>query len=87
MGEASEFFRKMLSRYIVGDRVTDDDTADLASLLERHPNRHEKIGEGIDHFEVQAADYGTKCFRVVRPDGSWVRFSYRACISPDHSDT
>ena len=86
-GAASEFFRKMLNRYVAGDRVTDADAVDLASLLEHHPNRDEKVRDGIDHFEVQAADYGTKCFRVIRPDGTWVRFSYKACISPDSSDS
>jgi Protein of unknown function (DUF3223) len=83
LGDASEFFRTMLKKYTVGDRVTEEDAADLASLLDRHPNRDEKIGDGIDHFEVQAADYGTKCFRVVRSDGTWDRFSFKACVSPD----
>ena len=85
-GAASEFFREMLNRYLAGDRVVDADAVDLASLIERHPNREEKIGGGINHVEVQAADYGTKCFRVVRQDGTWARFSYKACISPDSSD-
>ena len=86
-GAASEFFSDMLRRYAPGDRVKDVDAADLVSLLDRHPNRVEKIGVGIDHFEVQAADYATQCFRVVRSDGTWARFSYKACISPDSLDT
>jgi hypothetical protein len=86
-GAASEFFSEMLRRYAPDDRVRDVDAADLASLLERHPNRDEKIGVGIDHFEVQAAVYATQCFRVVRTDGTWARFSYKTCISPTSSDT
>jgi len=86
-GAASEYFSDMLHKYVPGDRVADPDSADLASLLERHPNRDEKIGVGVDHFEVQAADYATKCFRVVRSDGTWARFSYKTCISLDSSDT
>jgi hypothetical protein len=81
-GEATTHFREMLNRYGPGDRVTDDDAADLASLLERHPDRDEKIGPGISHFEVQLADFNTRCFRVVKKDGAWARFSYYACISP-----
>jgi hypothetical protein len=82
-GEASKYFSRMLAKYKPGDRVSDADGKDLAGLLERHPERDDKIGSGIDHFEVQIADYATQCFRVVRIDGTWARFSYRACISPE----
>jgi hypothetical protein len=51
----------------------------LASLLERHPEASEKIGSGIDHFEVQSADFASQCFRVVRTDGTWARFSCIRC--------
>jgi Protein of unknown function (DUF3223) len=68
-----------------GDRVTDGDAADLHSLLERHAKRAEKIGTGVAHFEVQTADFNTHCFRVVRKDGTWARFSYPTCISPETS--
>jgi hypothetical protein len=81
-GGASEFFSGMLHKYEPGDRVTNTDALDLASLLERHPDRVTKIGVGIDHFEVQSADYASQCFRVVRTDGTWARFSYKTCISP-----
>lgn len=81
-GAASKFFSDMLHRYTPGDRVSDVDAADLASVLERHPDRDEKVGVGIDHFEVQAADYSSQCFRVVRTDGTWARFSYKPCIAP-----
>jgi hypothetical protein len=80
-GAASKFFSGMLRKYKPGDRVTDLDAVDLASVLDRHPNRTEKVGIGIDHFEVQAADYASQCFRVVRTDGTWARFSYKACIT------
>ena len=82
-GAASEFFSTMLHRYKPGDRVTDADAADLASVLDRHSSRAEKVGVGIDHFEVQSADFASQCFRVVRTDGTWARFSYKACITPE----
>jgi hypothetical protein len=69
-GDASKYFAEMLSRYPPGDTVSEEDGRDLASLLERHPESVEKIGDGIHHFEVQAADYATQCFRVVRLDGT-----------------
>ena len=81
-GEAYEFFSEMLHRYKPGDRVAVADAADLSSLLERHPDRGEKVGAGVDHFQVQSADFGSQCFRVVRSDGTWARFSYKTCIVP-----
>jgi hypothetical protein len=82
-GDAKAYFRAMLRRYKPGDRVNDEDSKDLASLLERHPHAIEKIGPGIDHFEVMSADYHTKCFWVVRSDETIERFSYTTCIGPD----
>lgn len=80
---ASEYFGAMLKGYGPGDRVSDAHAAELASLLQRHPESAEKIGCGIDYFEVQSADYSSQCFRVVRTDGTWARFSYHACVAPN----
>jgi Protein of unknown function (DUF3223) len=82
-GDAKAYFRGMLKRYKPGDRVNDEDGKDLSSLLQRHPHAAEKIGPGIDHFEVMSADYNTKCFWVVRTDETMERFSYPSCIGPE----
>lgn len=82
-GDATTFFASMLQKYKPGDRVSDEDALDLGSLFERHREYVEKSGCGISHFEVQDGDYATQCFRVVRTDGTWARFSYPACIAPD----
>lgn len=79
---AGEHFASMLKRYRPGDRVSDEDAADLAGLVQRHPEYLERSGIGIDHFEVQSADFGSQCFRLVRPDGTWSRFSYKTCVAP-----
>jgi hypothetical protein len=86
-GDASDFFSEMLHKYKPGDRVNDADAADLASVLDRHVSRTEKVGIGIDHFEVQSADFGSQCFLVVRKNGTWARFSYKACITPGEPDS
>lgn len=77
---ATGYFSAMLRTYKPGERVNQGDAVELASLLKRHPEADEKIGIGIDHFEVQAADFGSQCFRVVRNDGTWERFSYHSCV-------
>ena len=60
----------MLNRYRPRQRVSDHDAADLAALLKRHSEYVEKVGVGIDHFEVMRAEFGTQCFRIVRIDGT-----------------
>ncbi len=79
---ASEHFASMLKRYKPGDRLSDQDGAEVADLFKRHPEYEERAGVGIDHFEVQSADFGSQCFRAVRLDGTWARFSYKACVAP-----
>jgi hypothetical protein len=58
---------------------------DLSALLERHDEYTQKVGCGVDHFEVMATEHGTNCFRIVRKDGSGTDFSYRHCITPIYS--
>lgn len=80
-GQATAYFKKMLNRYRVGDRVNEADSADLAQLLRFHDEYAEKVGVGIDHFEVMMpAGYTTQCFKIVRKDGSEIDFSYPHCI-------
>lgn len=80
-GDAITFFKSMLSRYRPGDRVTDEDALDLAALIERHTDYASKVGVGVDYFEVMTTAHGTKCFRIIRRDGSGTDFSYRHCIT------
>lgn len=79
--EALAFFRAMLARYKPDDVVVDADAAYLAELIKRHPEASEKIGPGVHHFEVMHADFGTKCFRIVRRNGTRVDFSYPTCVN------
>ncbi|WGJ15323.1 DCL family protein [Methylocapsa sp. D3K7] len=81
-GDATDFFRRMLNSYSIGDPVSEADTRHLKSLLVRHDEQDEKIGVGIHHFEVNAAPdaFGGKCFWIVRTDGSKIDFSYPHCL-------
>lgn len=82
-GDATAFFRGMLNRYRIGDRVSDVDGIDLVALLERHDEKDEKIGCGIEYFAVEAVPepYSGKCFWIVRTDGSRIDFSYPHCLA------
>jgi len=79
-GEAIAFLRDMLHRYHPGDDVGEDDTKILRAALNNHPEAAKKIGLGVAGFKVRSADFGTKCFWVMRTDGSTEKFSHKACV-------
>lgn len=81
-GDATQYFSSMLNRYSIGDIVNFHDSQDLTALLERHEEREEKIGVGIDHFEVRAAPDGYigQCFWIARKDKTFIDFSYQHCL-------
>jgi hypothetical protein len=79
-GKATDFFKAILNHYRPGDRVTGEDTLDIAALLARHPECATKVGVGVDHFEVMMTEHGSQCFRIVRTDGTGTDFSYLQCI-------
>jgi hypothetical protein len=81
--EGLVYFKTMLAKYAPEEVVGDDDAIDLHALLKRHPEFAEKSGHGIDHFEVMAADYGTKCFCVIRRNGTRIDFSYVTCVNAE----
>ena len=71
----------MLNRYTPGAHVSVADGLDLASLLERHPEYVQKLGAGIDHFEVMMTVHGSQCFCIVRTDGSKTDFSFMQAVA------
>jgi hypothetical protein len=75
------FCKDMLSKYDPDLWVSDSDAVFLTELLKLHPDLGEKVGNGIHHFEVMRADFNTKCFAVVRRDGSRIDFSYKVCVT------
>jgi Protein of unknown function (DUF3223) len=71
----------MLNRHSADQVVNDEDAADLADLLLRHPEAVEKIGVGIDHSEVRLPpQFGHLCFWIIRTDESVTDFSFMTCV-------
>ncbi|MBI3446323.1 MAG: DCL family protein [Magnetospirillum sp.] len=87
-GDATGFFSAMLSRYPIGSRISEADARDLRALLKRHDEESEKVGAGIDHFEVATPPdgYSGKCFWIVRVDRSRIDFSFKHCLEPRPHD-
>lgn len=87
VGDATAFFSSMLNRYSVGDRVSDTDALDLTALIQRHEEMVEKVGFGIDHFEVRlpptdAPPFSSKCFWITKTVGDPIDISYKHCLEP-----
>lgn len=82
VGDAKTFFGQMLNRYSLGEKVSQEDAADLIALMDRHNEKGEKIGSGISYFSVsQAPDYpDQRCFWITRSDGTQIDISYHHCL-------
>lgn len=55
----------------------------LTALIKRHPEADRRIGSGIAGFKVQVNPQGTgntRCFYVIRTDGSQEDFSIKKCL-------
>ena len=78
-GDATAFFKAILNRYRPGERVSDEDSLDVAALLERHTEYVAKVGCGVSHFQVMMTEHGTQCFRIIRTDGSGGVFDVTSC--------
>ena len=78
--DAVDHFSAMLSRYHLGGIVEGVDAVHLNDLLAMHKNRAEKVGEGIKFFTTTISAQGSKCFAVMRVDGTVEGFSFHRCI-------
>ena len=85
-GRAKAFFKAMLQKYQKNQDILGQDANILRRLIERHPERDEKVGEGIAGFFRgeppstfhQKSDQ--KCFWLRRTDGTEAKFSYITCV-------
>ncbi|MCX6953056.1 MAG: DCL family protein [Verrucomicrobia bacterium] len=80
---ALEELRRILNGAPIGEPITGDDGSLVADLLYdgRHPEAAEKIGVGVDYIEVRPASYHTRCFWIVRTDGSEADFSMMTAMN------
>src|SRR5690349_5787283 len=81
--DALQYFKDLLGRTPTGTELKGQDFEDVEALLSGHPRATDKIGIGISKLIVDSDETGSKCFHVVRSDGSKDNFSYKKCISGD----
>jgi hypothetical protein len=79
--ELVAYVRGILNRYHVGQPLDLFDYPFMLDLLQRHPDAAQKIGCGASAIYVaETPPYRTRCFFLIREDGSETDFSYLECI-------
>lgn len=78
---AGDAIRVILYAYAVGTTVTDEHAEFLANLLELHPERDDKVGVGIQSFQVEQ-NVGSRGFWITRKDRTRTDFSFLSCLTP-----
>ncbi len=79
--DALNFYKGILNSYDSNQTVNEKDFNDLIDLIEIRPDKDDKIGCGIESIQVIEVRYKTKCFELVRINGSREVFSYLKCIN------
>lgn len=71
--------RAIKDRYADGEPLVGRDLAFMAAMLRQHPRAADKIGVGVAGIVAHRYIGGSRCFFVVRVDGSAEDFSARKC--------
>uniref|UniRef100_A0A2P2QM21 Uncharacterized protein MANES_02G028200 n=1 Tax=Rhizophora mucronata TaxID=61149 RepID=A0A2P2QM21_RHIMU len=78
----SRVLGKILNKYPVNHQLNEGDKSTLMSALYFHPRREDKIGTGAQEIKVvnHPRFKDSKCFSLVRTDGTMEDFSYHKCV-------
>lgn len=79
--DKQERAKAVLNDATLGDRLGERDTQFMLGLLAGHPDLTQKVGIGVVGIDVRSALHGTRCFHVLRADGSSTDFSYLKCLA------
>lgn len=83
--DAEDACREILYRYEPGSRISEHaDEQFLLDLLELHPQRDEKMGCGVEYFEIRVNPkfVRQRSFYLIRVDRSETDFSFMKCLKP-----
>eukprot|EP00250_Pteridium_aquilinum_P026606 c33287_g1_i1 orf=74-1144(+) len=77
-----EFFYQLLHGWPLNHDINKYEHMMLEDLLKKgHQESCQKIGSGIKAFQVRInQEFNSRCFYVIRKDGSMKDFSYRKCV-------
>lgn len=83
--DALNHYKSILNSYDFGDELNTNDYNNVIDLLKTHPRAKEKFGSGVAKIRIAKLRYNTKCFELVRIDGSTEYFSYTKRINSPKS--
>ncbi len=78
--EANNFIKELLNSQPLKTPIPEPHHSFLCSLLAVHPRAAEKIGPGVQHFTVEHAMDGPRCFYVTHVDSTRTDFSTGKCV-------
>ena len=80
--EMIKYFSWLLSNMTMNQNMNDYERMVVEPCLrEAHPEAEKKIGCGISSFQIRThPDHDSRCYMVVRTDGTCEDFSYRKCV-------
>ncbi|XP_052209737.1 DNA-directed RNA polymerase IV subunit 1 isoform X2 [Diospyros lotus] len=78
----SQELKRILHKYPINHCLDDVDKKIVMGALNFHPRKNEKIGTGAQEIKVglHSEHENTRCFFLVRMDGTVEDFSYHKCI-------
>ncbi|XP_022143512.1 DNA-directed RNA polymerase IV subunit 1 isoform X2 [Momordica charantia] len=78
----SHALRSILHKYPLNHRLSEGDKSTLMMALYFHPQRDEKIGAGAQDIKIgcHSKYQNTRCFILIRSDGTTEDFSYHKCV-------
>jgi hypothetical protein len=86
--EATDFIRGILYGNLLNMPLSDDGLVFVCDLLEKHPDKNEKIGVGVKSIitEEDANFHTTRHFSIIRNDNTKIDFSFNKCLTPNLND-
>jgi uncharacterized membrane protein YgcG len=80
--EMIKYFSWILNNMTMNQDMNDYEFSVVDECLRRaHPDAEKKIGCGVKTFQIRNhPEHDTRCYMVLRTDGSCEDFSYRKCV-------
>ena len=80
------YVKRLLEKSEPGVPIDEVDQIELRALIACHPDKDTKIGSGIHSFFVRSTSGVSKCFNILRTDGTEIDFSYHRCYGSADAD-
>jgi hypothetical protein len=72
--------RNILAATVDGQHVSEQSLPFLIELFQHHDEWAQKIGDGISGISTQTTSHGTRCFDLIRKDGTRIDISFPHAI-------